>query len=131
MQNALRDWRRFDLPLYAQLAAALRVAIEAGDLPAGRKLPPERILASYLAVGRRTVARAYELLSDRALVDRRQGAGTRVTGPLVRPEDNRAAKRTTSLQRNIVFASFGHDSAPVIDLLAAYAPGELSADALR
>jgi DNA-binding transcriptional MocR family regulator len=133
LQNALRDWRRFDGSLYARLAAALREAIEAGQLPAGRKLPPERILASYLSVGRRTVARAYEALSDRALVDRRQGAGTRVTGPLVRPEDNRAAKRTTSLQRNIVFASLTQPSAQMIDLLAVYAPGgtSITADALH
>src|SRR4051794_29478454 len=113
LQNALRDWQRAEGPLYVQLSAALRAAIEAGELPAGRKLPPERILASYLAVGRRTVARAYEVLSDRALVDRRQGAGTRVTGPLVRVGDNRAAKRTTSLQRNIVFASLGQSSTAV------------------
>src|SRR3954453_4347987 len=133
MQNALRDWRRFDGPLYAQLAAALRVAIEAGDLPAGRKLPPERILASYLSVGRRAVARAYEALGDRALVDRRQGAGTRVTGPLVRPGDNLAAKRTTSLQRNIGFASLTQPSAHMIDLRAVYTSGgtAVTADALH
>lgn len=133
LQNALRDWQRSGGPLYVQLTAALQAAIQAGELPAGRKLPPERILASYLSVGRRTVARAYEALSDRSLVDRRQGAGTRVTGPLVRPEDNRAAKRTTSLQRNIVFASLSQSSTTVIDLLAVYAPGgtSITADALR
>src|SRR4051795_462676 len=130
---AERDWQRFDGPLYVQLTAALRMAIEAGERPAGRRLPPERILASYLIVGRRTVARAYEALSDRALVDRRQGAGTRVTGPLVRVGDNRAAKRTTSLQRNIVFASLGQSSTAVIDLLAVYASGgtAVTADALH
>src|SRR3954471_3365619 len=133
LQNALREWQRFDGPLYVQLTAALRAAIEAGELPAGRKLPPERVLAAYLAVGRRTVARAYEALSDRALVDRRQGAGTRVTGPLVRLDDDRAAKRTTSLQRNIVFGSLSQSSEPVIDLLAVYAPGgtAITAEALR
>jgi DNA-binding transcriptional MocR family regulator len=133
LQNALREWQRFDGPLYVQLTAALRAAIEAGELPAGRRLPPERLLAAYLSVGRRTVARAYEALSDHALVDRRQGAGTRVTGPLVRPEDNRAAKRTTSLQRNIVFASLSQPTADVIDLLAVYTPGGpgVIADAVR
>jgi DNA-binding transcriptional MocR family regulator len=133
LQSALRDWQQREGPLYVQLSAALRAAIEAGELPAGRKLPPERVLASYLSVGRRTVARAYEALSDRALVDRRQGAGTRVTGPLVRLDDDRAAKRTTSLQRNIVFGSLDHGSESVIDLLSVYAPGgtAITADALR
>src|SRR3954465_8068998 len=133
LQKAVRGWGRFDGPLYGQLTTALRAAIEAGELPAGRRLPPERLLAAYLSVGRRTVARAYEALSDRALVDRRQGAGTRVTGPLVRPEDNRAAKRPTSLQRNIVFASLSQPTADVIDLLAVYTPGGpgVIADAVR
>jgi DNA-binding transcriptional MocR family regulator len=133
LQSALRDWQRDEGPLYVRLSAALRAAIEAGELPAGRKLPPERVLASYLTVGRRTVARAYEALSDRALVDRRQGAGTRVTGPLVRLDDDRAAKRTTSLQRNIVFGSLSHSPDAVIDLLSVYAPGgaAITADRLR
>jgi DNA-binding transcriptional MocR family regulator len=134
LQNALRDWRSFDGPLYVQLSSALRTAIEAGELPAGRRLPPERTLAAHLDVGRRTVARAYGALSDGALIDRRQGAGTRVSGPLVRPEDNRAARRTTSLQRNIVFASFSQASKDVIDLLSVHAPGggaAITADALR
>src|SRR3954470_8338285 len=123
LQNALRDWQRFDGPLYVQLTTALRAAIEAGELPAGRRLPPERLLASYLSVGRRTVARAYEALSDRALVDRRQGAGTRVTGPLVRLEDNRAAKRTRSQRRSFSSGSLSQPTADVIDLLAVYTPG--------
>src|SRR3954462_6576025 len=116
LQNALREWQRFDGPLYVQLTAALRAAIEVGELPAGRRLPPERLLAAYLSVGRRTVARAYEALSDHALVDRRQGAGTRVTGPLVRMDNHRAARRTTSLQRNIVFNSFSRPEGTEIDL---------------
>src|SRR3954451_380447 len=113
LQNALREWQRFDGPLYVQLTAALRAAIEAGELPAGRRLPPERLLAAYLSVGRRTVARAYEALSDRALVDRRQGGGARVRGRFGRREDNRPAKRTTSLQRTIVFASLSQPTADV------------------
>jgi DNA-binding transcriptional MocR family regulator len=133
LQSALRDWQRHAGPLYARLATALRRSIETGDLPAGRRLPPERVLASYLGLGRRTVARAYESLSEDGLVDRRQGAGTRVTGPLVRLDDNRAAKRTTSLQRNIVFGSLSRASEPVIDMLSVFAPGDgaLMANALR
>lgn len=133
LQSALRDWRRHGGALYGRLATSLSEAIEAGDLPAGRNLPPERILASYLGIGRRTVARAYESLSERSLVVRRQGAGTRVTGPLVRLDDDRAAKRTTALQRNIVFGRLDHGAAPVIDLLSVYAPGgtAMAAQTLR
>jgi DNA-binding transcriptional regulator YhcF (GntR family) len=133
LQSALRDWQRHAGPLYARLAARLRRSIETGELPAGRKLPPERILASYLGIGRRTVARAYESLGEEGLVDRRQGAGTRVTGPLVRLDDDFAAKRTTTLQRNIVFGSLTSPSEAVVDMLSVYAPGDggLTAAALR
>ena len=130
MRCAIRAVRRAAL---RAAVAALRAAIEAGELPAGRKLPPERLLASYLDVGRRTVARAYEALSDRALVDRRQGAGTRVDRP-ARPARRRPRrKRTTSLQRNIVFGSLSQSAAPVIDLLSVYAPGgtTVTAEALH
>jgi DNA-binding transcriptional MocR family regulator len=133
LRSALRDWQRQAGPLYARLAASLRRSIETGALPAGRKLPPERILASYLGLGRRTVARAYESLSEEGLIDRRQGAGTRVTGPLVRLDDDRAAKRTTSLQRNIVFAGLSSPAERVIDMLGDYAAGDgtLMAAAVR
>ncbi|MBQ1924578.1 MAG: GntR family transcriptional regulator, partial [Proteobacteria bacterium] len=35
-------------PQYLSLAAALERDIKSGDLPAGTKLPPQRILADYL-----------------------------------------------------------------------------------
>ncbi|MFL6110858.1 MAG: GntR family transcriptional regulator, partial [Catenulispora sp.] len=67
--------------LYLLLAARIRTLIDNGELPAGAALPPDRALASALAVGRSTVVAAYDLLAVEGRIVRRQGSGTRVTGP--------------------------------------------------
>jgi DNA-binding transcriptional MocR family regulator len=108
--------------VFDQLAAALRRAIERGQLPPGSRLPPERLLGSYLGVGRRTVARAYRSLEALGLVERLQGRGTTVRGLEAPRWDDRTAKLTTALQRNIVFRSLAHEPAPTVDLLSVYSP---------
>jgi DNA-binding transcriptional MocR family regulator len=67
-------------PLHVLLAARLRRLIDEGELPPGEPLPPDRALASVLAVGRSTVVAAYDLLRQDGRVVRRQGSGTRVAG---------------------------------------------------
>jgi DNA-binding transcriptional MocR family regulator len=76
----LGRWSSGRGPLPVLLAARLRRMIEEGELPPGEPLPPDRSLASALAVGRSTVVAAYDLLSQEARIVRRQGSGTRVTG---------------------------------------------------
>ena len=68
-------------PLARRLAHALRVAINAGLLSSGVLLPPERGLASALAVSRSTVTAALDELRGDGLVVSRQGHGTRIVGP--------------------------------------------------
>ncbi|MFB8276258.1 aminotransferase-like domain-containing protein [Nocardia colli] len=78
--------------LYALLAARLRQLIDDGELPAGTPLPPDRVLANTLAVGRSTVVAAYDLLQSEGRIVRRQGSGTRVAGnPLARPAETTSA----------------------------------------
>ncbi|MEV4347080.1 PLP-dependent aminotransferase family protein [Actinoplanes sp. NPDC049596] len=67
--------------LYLLLAARIRTLIDDGELPPGTVLPPDRALASALAVGRSTVVAAYDLLVGEGRIVRRQGSGTRVAGP--------------------------------------------------
>jgi DNA-binding transcriptional MocR family regulator len=67
-------------PLHVLLAARLRRLIDSGELPPGEPLPPDRALASALAVGRSTVVAAYDLLRQDERIVRRQGSGTRVAG---------------------------------------------------
>src|SRR5690242_10841045 len=76
--RVLGGWSASSGPLYRQLATALHGAILRGDLPSGSRLPPERTLADALAVSRSTVVAAYDLLRAEAIVESRQGSGTRV-----------------------------------------------------
>jgi DNA-binding GntR family transcriptional regulator len=67
------------MPLSLQVARQLHVAIEAGRLRAGTRLPSTRTLARMLGVSRNTVLAAYDELTARGLVRSRRGAGTYVT----------------------------------------------------
>jgi DNA-binding transcriptional MocR family regulator len=64
-----------------RLAHALRHVINAGVLPAGWRLPPERRLAEALAVSRATVTQALDELRGEGLLTSTQGSGTYVAGP--------------------------------------------------
>ncbi|MGP3988446.1 aminotransferase class I/II-fold pyridoxal phosphate-dependent enzyme [Streptomyces sp. 3N207] len=81
LADRLGRWSAGRGPLYLLLAARLRRLVDEGELPAGTALPPDRTLASTLAVGRGTVVAAYEQLSLEGRIVRRRGSGTRVAGP--------------------------------------------------
>lgn len=66
--------------LSQRLAYGLRRLINAGLLPAGSDLPPERRLAEELAVSRSTVTTALDVLRAEGLLSSRQGRGTVVVG---------------------------------------------------
>ncbi|GHF04777.1 GntR family transcriptional regulator [Amycolatopsis deserti] len=80
IQDALGDWSARPGPLYARLSAALAAAIDRGDIPPGTALPPERSLATRLAIGRSTVMHAYARLREAGILETRQGSGSWVTG---------------------------------------------------
>ncbi|MFJ4658073.1 PLP-dependent aminotransferase family protein [Nocardia sp. NPDC088792] len=77
----LGRWSSGRGPLYVLLAARLRQLIDDGELPTGSALPADRAFAGQLAVGRNTVVAAYDLLAAEGRITRRQGSGTRVSGP--------------------------------------------------
>ncbi|MFI0263881.1 PLP-dependent aminotransferase family protein [Streptomyces sp. NPDC017056] len=81
LADRLGRWSAGRGPLYLLLAARLRRLVDEGELPPGTALPPDRPLASALAVGRGTVVAAYEQLRLEGRIVRRQGSGTRVAGP--------------------------------------------------
>jgi len=72
---------RSPIPLYQQLADALREHIRRGEYPAGSRIPSEHALAARFGVGRPTVRQATDLLIRQHLLTRRRGAGTFVCGP--------------------------------------------------
>jgi GntR family transcriptional regulator/MocR family aminotransferase len=65
-------------PLATQIYAAIRAAIESGQIPPDAKLPSWRDLAAQLGVSRGTVRVAYERLVDEQLAQSFGAAGTRV-----------------------------------------------------
>ena len=93
---------RSPTPLYAQIAAQLRLAVAAAELRAGDALPSVRQLAARLRVNPATVVQAYRDLETEGFVEMRQGAGTFVRD--VQP-DKRAgerARRAAALVRHMV-----------------------------
>lgn len=82
-------------PLYAQIAARLRVAIAAGELAPGAGLPSVRQLAGQLRVNPATVVQAYRELETEGFVEMRQGAGTfvREITPARRSDERQAEAR--------------------------------------
>tara|TARA_R110002110_G_scaffold26480_3_gene97285 strand:- start:738 stop:2144 length:1407 start_codon:yes stop_codon:yes gene_type:complete len=69
-------------PKYKAVVAAIRAAITTGDLAVGDKLPPVRDLAWKLGITPGTVARAYTILTDEAVLVAEVGRGTFVATPM-------------------------------------------------
>lgn len=69
-------------PLYRQLFDQIRVAIAAGTLEHGERLPATRELAGLLGLNRTTVSAAYELLETEGLIRGHVGRGSFVNGPV-------------------------------------------------
>ena len=65
-----------DVPIYQQLRNQMVVAIAAGQLAPGERLPTVRDLAEELGVNMMTVSKAYQLLRQEWYIttDRRSGA---------------------------------------------------------
>lgn len=66
------------VPLYRQMAEALRAAIAGGRLAPEQELPSVRDLAADNGVNYHTVARAYQELEEAGLLERRRGGPFRV-----------------------------------------------------
>jgi GntR family transcriptional regulator / MocR family aminotransferase len=98
------------VPLATQIYAAIRAAIESGQIPFDAKLPSWRDLAAQLGVSRGTVRQAYERLIDEQLATSFGAAGTRVTD---RPAAAIAADRSPA-------------TAPMPDLFHAFGAAPLA-----
>ena len=65
-------------PLHARLARSLAARIQEGHWPVGVTLPAEVTLCEEFGVSRQTMRQAMQSLSERGLIVRRRGVGTRV-----------------------------------------------------
>ena len=66
---------------YRDVAARLQAMMAAGELPVGRRLPPERELARNFGVSRTCIRQAIQSLAQQHLLETRQGDGTYVCAP--------------------------------------------------
>lgn len=87
---------RSPVPLYAQIAERVRLAIAAAELRVGDALPSVRQLATRLRVNPATIVQAYRELEGGGFVETRHGAGTFVRD--VRP-GLREAERASAARR--------------------------------
>jgi GntR family transcriptional regulator len=109
---------RSPTPLYAQIAARLRVAIASGELRAGDGLPSVRQLAARLRINPATVVQAYRDLEADGLVATRHGAGSFVQDVAT---DRKASDREQEARRLVreLLANAGSLGISAADLRAA------------
>ncbi len=83
------------VPAYKALSEQLRTSILSGQLTAGSRLPPSRVLAAETGLSRNTVLAALEQLQAEGYIKGRQGSGTYVAHIL--PEQVLAAAGGASM----------------------------------
>ena len=69
--------------VYRQIADQIQEQIDTGELKSGDRLQSERQMSQELGVNRLTVRRAFNVLVERGLIDRRHGGGTFVSTPRI------------------------------------------------
>jgi GntR family transcriptional regulator len=70
--------------IYVQVAEHIAARIQAGELPGGQRLAPERDIATEYGVAYNTIRKSMELLREQGLIVTMHGRGTFVV-----PEDQR------------------------------------------
>src|SRR5690348_10733190 len=93
---------RSSTPLYAQIAARLKVAVAAGELSSGDPLPSVRQLAHRLRLNPATVVQAYRELEAEGFVEMRQGAGTFVKEVVPERKATERTKQAIDLVRQMI-----------------------------
>jgi DNA-binding transcriptional regulator YhcF (GntR family) len=86
-----------DIPIYRQIVTQLTFMIEMGHLRDGDRLPSSRLLADNLQINRNTVAHAYSVLRDRAIVESRGRGGMVVVGAATARETSDARDRARAV----------------------------------
>jgi DNA-binding transcriptional MocR family regulator len=79
LARLLEGWVAGEGALHSRLTGRLRALVRSGELPAGTRLPSERILAGALNVSRNTVGAAFDELRGEGVFASRRGDGTYVS----------------------------------------------------
>ena len=76
MESIYKINHELDVPIYQQLVDGIRMAIKAGTLTPGQKLPTVQEVTDALGIARGTIKRVYDELERMGLVEKVQGRGT-------------------------------------------------------
>ena len=95
--NPAVDLQQATTPKYQAIASELALTIRNGQLAAGEKLPPHRVLAHRLGVTTGTVSRAYASLERQGLATARVGDGTYVRNLDADQADATASQRSAPI----------------------------------
>ncbi len=96
---------RSPVPLYAQIADRVKVAIVAREFPPGTLLESVRGLATRLRINPATVVQAYRQLEAEGFVEMRQGSGS-----YVREVSTELRAREQERQAEALVRSFLHEA---------------------
>jgi DNA-binding transcriptional MocR family regulator len=123
LATTLANFPSGDGPLYQQLAQAITLAVEHGEILPGTRLPPERTLAKTFKLSRTTVVQAYARLREAGTIESRHGSGTWVrragkTG-WPSPQEHEVS---SAFRRNVVFRSLVEHKGDAISFVSAQLP---------
>jgi GntR family transcriptional regulator len=107
------------VPFYKQIILQVQMAIADGRLASGDQLPTVRSLAVDLQVNPNTVARAYNELEIRGVVDTQQGSGTFISEKTVQLPEIEREKILAEISTGFITkaASYGFSMAEIVGYL--------------
>ncbi len=110
------------VPYYRQIIKQVEMAIMDGRLSQGKQLPTVRSLAVGLQINPNTVARAYNELEIRGIVNTQQGTGTFISGKIIELDDDERVEIMDSLIRSFLSnaSSYGFTIDEITDHLQTF-----------
>ena len=90
------------VPYYRQVIKQVEIAVADGRLSKGAKLPTVRSLAVHLQINPNTVARAYNEMEIRGIVNTQQGTGTFISEKTIDLTPQERTKILDSLVRSFL-----------------------------
>jgi len=96
------------VPYYKQIITQVQMAIADGRLFSGDQLPTVRALAVDLKINPNTVARAYNELEIRGLVNTQQGTGTFISDKEVTLSEVEKEKLLQELTRSLITKAYSY-----------------------
>ena len=93
------------VPVYRQIIDQVKFLISGGGLEKGEQLPSIRDLARQLTVNPTTIAKAYELMADEGLIEKKPGKGAFVADYRKAFDRSEKEQKLRELTRQIIVES--------------------------